>query len=53
MNKILMKSILFYCKKNLQSKKEQPILLKISYICERFSPQLVPLSTTLECYENF
>jgi len=36
----------------LQSKKEQPILLKILYICERFGFQLVPF-WTLECYGNF
>jgi len=32
--------------------KEQPIMLKISYICERLDTQLVPLST-LKNYGNF
>jgi len=32
--------------------KEQPILLKISYICERFGSELVLLSMS-ECYGNF
>jgi len=44
-------NVLFNLFYNIFKAKKQPILLKIAYICERFGPQLLPLST-LECYGN-